>query len=369
MSRIVITGARAPVTRDVAHALADAGHKVHLADVFRTRTAGRFSWHAYAAPVQEPARFASDVAGLNASLQPDLIIPLCEEVFHLASLPGLPLFAPDIKTLLRLHSKMDFIQWAQSLGLDAPHTRPAGPGGADNAASSVFKPEFSRFGAHCLIRPTPEAVRKLVHAPSNPWLRQDFIAGDDLCFHAIARQGRVRAFAAYRSDWRTSGGASYYFEPLPDPLSQRLLAIAETLAEAGRITGQIACDVRHDADDRLWLIECNPRGTSGLHLLAHNPAALAKAFLSDGDTVLTGVDRPVCLGPAMRLFGWPKALGSGRIPQWQRDFGRARDALSGCAWGATMDSLLHGLRAAARGKTLPQVLTEDIEYNGHAHVG
>jgi len=369
MSRILITGARAPVTRDLTQALSAAGHDVHLADVFRTRTAGRFPWRTYAAPVQQPERFIRDIIKINVDFKPDLVIPLCEEVFHLAGISGLPLFAPDRDTLLRLHSKLDFNLWARSLGLNAPDTRRATVEDAELAAISVFKPEFSRFGAHCLIRPAPETVARLSYDADNPWLRQDYIAGEDLCFHAIARKGGVRAFAAYRSDWRTQGGASYYFEPLPPDLTQRLVDIAETLIEAGHLTGQIACDVRHDADGRLWLIECNPRGTSGLHLLTHDPAALARAFLDDAGERLTGSERPVCLGPAMMLLGLPQALTKDRLEPWRRDVGRARDALGGALAGAIADHLGHSLRAVLRGKGLSQLLTEDIEYNGPTYAG
>ncbi len=369
MSRILITGARAPVARDLAGALSAAGHDVHLADVFRTRTAGPFPWHAYAAPVQQPAHFARDIAEINIDLKPDLIVPLCEEVFHLAGISGLLLFAPDRDTLLRLHSKFDFNTWVRGLGLDAPETRRASPGDAGLAATSVFKPEFSRFGARCLVRPAPEVVAGLAHDPGNPWLRQDYVAGDDLCFHAVARGGRIRAFAAYRSDWRTKGGASYYFQPLSPGLSRRLLDIAETLVAAGQLTGQIACDVRHDAGDRLWLIECNPRGTSGLHLLAHGPDALAEAFLSDEGDVLMGSDQPVCLGPAMGLLGLAEAVGKDRLEAWRQDVGRARDALQGAAFAALTDHAVHGLRALIRRRRLDQLLTEDIEYNGRSHAG
>lgn len=367
MSRILITGARAPVTRDLAQALSAAGHDIHLADVFRTRTTGRFPWHRYAPPVQAPDRFARDVTEINIDLKPDLIIPLCEEVFHLAGISGLPLFAPERDTLLRLHSKFAFNLWAQSLGLEAPDTRHASSG--DTGDGAVFKPEFSRFGARCLVRPPAEVIGTLASDPANPWLRQDFLAGDDLCFHAIARHGRVRAFSAYRSDWRTRGGASYYFEPLSRSLSQRLLKIAETLAAAGRLTGQIACDLRHDADDRLWLIECNPRGTSGLHLLVHDPQALANAVLSDEGPMLAGSETPVCLGPAMVVFGIPDAVRTRRLARWRRDLSRARDALTGARLGAMADSLNHACRAAIGGKSLARMLTEDIEYNGHTHAG
>ncbi|MBW8882046.1 MAG: ATP-dependent carboxylate-amine ligase, partial [Asticcacaulis sp.] len=72
---------------------------------------------------------------------------------------------------------------------------------------------------------------------------------------------------------------------------------------------------------------------------------------------------------AMTLFGWPEALATGRLRQWQRDRGLARDGLAGAGMEAMIDSFVHGARATIRGKSLSQVLTEDIEYNGPHHAG
>ena len=364
MSRVLITGGRAPIALDLSRALRTAGHDVHIADVFKTRMLRGFAQHTYASPVHATGAFAADVRRLNAQVAPDLVIPLCEEVFHLAELadPALPLYAPPMATLMRLHSKFAFIAWARDLGLDAPATeRISGPVDAAVAARSVIKPEFSRFGTRCLIKP---GRHRLKHkALSNGWIRQDHIDGEDLCFYALASRGRLTAFAAYRCDWRAQGGAGYHFQPLAPALAGRLREIACRLIEAGDLTGQIACDLRHDAADRLWLIECNPRGTSGLHLLTHDPRALGRAFLSPDGDPLEGDVRPAGVGLAMMLYGVPEALRTGRLAQWRRDL-KARDVLAGARLAAFGDSLSYCAAAALRGQDLAAFLTHDIECNG-----
>jgi hypothetical protein len=367
MSRILITGSRAPVALDLARALARAGHEVHVCDVRRGRMLGGFPQHVHAAPVQAPQRFAQDIVRLQAELAPDLIIPMCEEVFHLARVAvdhPLPLYAPPLGQLMSLHSKRDFNGWVRSLGLDAPETESiAAPVAPTPAGTWVFKPEFSRFGFRCYLSLGQKEAEYINKSGSTSWLRQTYVPGDDLCVHALAKDGRLTAFAAYRSDWRTKGGASYHFQPLEPDLVARLRDVARRLVAAGHLTGQIACDLRHDPDDRLWLIECNPRATSGLHLLTHDPEGLSRALFSNDGVCLEASLDPACVGLAMGLYGLPTALRNGRVKRWLRD-AKARDVLKSARMGALADSLGYGLTAVLRGQSLAQVLTHDIECNG-----
>ncbi len=360
--RVLLTGTRAPVALDLARSFRASGHEVHGADHFPVVVmAGELAgFTAHAAPRFAFDAFAREAESIVSRIKPDLIIPLCEEIFHWTKASGgrWPLFAPDLAILMRLHSKFAFIELARSLGLDAPETGHLQD--TSDVSDKVLKPEFSRFGGQVLVRPK-SAPRD--DDPRNPWLAQAYVPGEDLSFHAIASGGQVRAFAAYRSEWRTRGGASYYFDPVEDALSRRLRVMAETLAAALGLTGQFACDVRCDGDDRLWLIECNPRATSGLHLLAHDPAGLAEAFLSDRDDVLLSDGRPACVGPAMRLVGWPKALAEGRLGMWQADIGCARDVFAGKSGAALVGSAQLMLKATLAGKGLSDFLTADFECN------
>ncbi|ESQ88677.1 hypothetical protein ABENE_15660 [Asticcacaulis benevestitus DSM 16100 = ATCC BAA-896] len=323
-------------------------------DVFQTALFGKGL--TYRSPRFEPDGFAADAERIVEQTNPDLIVPLCEEIYYWAQLRPPALFAPSLETLMRLHSKHEFARFAAGLGLSVPMTERT----PDWAPDSVFKPEFSRFGVRLLIRHAQGPGKE---DPCNPWIRQAYVDGEDLSFYAIAREGRLRAFSAYRSAWRTKGGASYYFDPLESELSDRLLTIAATLVSALDLTGQIACDLRMDAYGKLWLLECNPRATSGLHLLAHDPAALASAFLADGDR-LAADRQPACVGLAMALYGLPDAVRNGRLRGWRQDSRRARDVLAKRELPALADSLSLSLKAAQGGRGLAELLTQDIECNG-----
>ena len=158
-------------------------------------------------------------------------------------------------------------------------------------------------------------------------------------------------------DWRTTGGASYYFDPVEPELAIELERIATTLAQG--VTGQFACDLRRDPDGRLWLIECNPRATSGLHLLVHDPEALCAAFTGAGDGVLWTDGQAACIGPAMWFYG----LHPARYRQWRSDRARARDGLDGVAWTAALDTARFMMRATLAGQGLQAFLTADFECN------
>ncbi|HEX8661568.1 MAG TPA: hypothetical protein VF686_06850, partial [Brevundimonas sp.] len=79
--------------------------------------------HAYPSPVRDPAGFRRAVLDLTARLDPVLIIPTCEEVFHLAGLAlGPVLFQPSAATLRSLHDKAAFAALCGSASLPAPET-------------------------------------------------------------------------------------------------------------------------------------------------------------------------------------------------------------------------------------------------------
>jgi hypothetical protein len=356
--KILLTGTRSPTTCDLARAFAACGHVVHGVDSVRGAVARPVldSFTLCASPARQFDAFATEARAAVERLRPDLIIPLCEDIFYWAKAaqPDWPLFAPDLAVLMQLHSKFAFIRLAQSLGLPAPATQRLTT--VDRPQDYVFKSEFSRFGVGVMIKPE----RAPGNAPTgNPWLQQDWIEGEDLSAHAITRDGQLRAFTAYRSEWRARGGASYYFDPVEPELAHAIEAILTRLAFALNLTGQFACDLRRDTQGQLWLIECNPRATSGLHLLAHDPEALSTAFTGGRTSVLRG-GAPACLGPAMWLNGVPAALLNGRLSQWRRALAHSRDALKGRGLAAATDALSFAVRAAMHGRSLTEAMTHDI---------
>ncbi|RYG28509.1 MAG: ATP-grasp domain-containing protein, partial [Burkholderiales bacterium] len=114
--RVLITGARAPAALDIARSFAAAGFEVHMADCVPSRMA---KWsravkavHRYPSPRGDRVGFCDAILKLMEQLNPRLVVPTCEEVFHLAMMNYAPaqLLAPDWTVLRRLHSKAMFAE-------------------------------------------------------------------------------------------------------------------------------------------------------------------------------------------------------------------------------------------------------------------
>lgn len=378
--RVLITGARSVAALDIARSLRATGYEPHLADcspawIARlSSTAGPM--HRHASPVDRPAGFARDIRELIARLDPVRIIPTCEEVFHLAALAEADgvsdrLFAPPPDRLATLHAKDRFASLCQTLSLPVPETTlVADPAALEaftgDAGDHVFKPVWSRFGARTLVAPSPEDLAAIGPSPDAPWVIQRRIVGEEVSFYAVCDEGRVAAFCAYGSDWRLPGGASYVFRPLPAEQGARLRPMADALAAfAG--TGQIACDAIIDPDGQPWLIECNPRATSGVHLFGRS-AEFGRALMGQAEAEPIGVVSQ--LSTVLWLHGLPTALRDGRLAAWRRQRKRGSDAVGAPGdglpvLGVLADAAVFGLRALRTGRPLTEAMTADIEWNGH----
>jgi hypothetical protein len=333
--------------------------------------------HRYASPRKDPQRFARDIAALVQTLDPVLIVPTCEEVFYLAALVrrgvlDQRLFAPSFEVLAELHAKGRFIDACRVLGLPVPGTWRAT---ADEdlrdmlhvSTHLVFKPEYSRFGARAVIGPEPEDLTAIKPTPARAWIIQQRIYGEDASFYAVAREGKLTAFCAYRSSWRLKGGVAYAFAPLDETLAAQIHTMAEVLAGQLVIHGQFACDLVVDEAEKPWLIECNPRAVSGVHLFPPGPD-LANAILGRGEAQVEPL-ASAHIGAAMWRYGLPAALSGKRLDAWKRQRAIGRDVLSapgdrGPVLGALIDSLGYGLRAAVTDRTLAEAMTADMEWNG-----
>ena len=132
-------------------------------------------------------------------------------------------------------------------------------------------------------------------------------------------------------------------------------------------TGQIGFDFIVDQDGRLFVLECNPRATSGLHLLNNEP--LADAFLeSNGPLLRPTSSKPAMLAAIMMLYLLP-VVRSG--PPWTlyRNMWRARDIIFN--WNDLLPVLAAPITlaevfvtACRTGKPMTTAATFDIEWNG-----
>lgn len=377
MKRVVlITGARAPVAADLARAFRAAGYETHLADCVNPFAARclrpRVAVHRFAPPRYHFARFRRDMAELVERIQPDAIIPTCEEVFYLsgaATLDGYAhlLFAPCLPDLRRLHSKAEFVQLARSCGVAVPESFLV-TGHAELAAvplppsEMVLKPEYSRFSTQTLIRPTADEIRRLPLSAARPFVAQRFIPGDEVCSWAAVRGGTVVAFAAYRPVWR-HGRAAIAFESAAPGVAEA----SRRIAEATGMTGHLSLDMILTEANAV-VIECNPRAVSGVHLLDAGPA-MAHAIMGNGVAPTPPLGRTRYLAPAMAVLGFPNAVARGRLREfltvWRRGFDvTARTGNRLAFLGTLLDAARFTATGLLHGRTTTEQTTANIEWNG-----
>ena len=377
--RVLVTGARAPVAIDLARSFRAAGVEVELADSVTPFAARlirpRMAVSSIPSPRWHFALFRSAMAEISARF--DLIVPTCEEVFWMAEAASRDgwsekLFAPSPSILRTLHSKADFPVFARSLGVDAPRTvtlsTPADLACLPLSLSrTVFKPEFSRFGARTIIAP-PGLPKRLRPSTGARWVAQELVEGEELCVWSAARAGRLVACAIYRPVLRHGRAASYAFEAVDAP---SVKAMAESIAAAVG-TGQLSYDVVVAPDGRIAPVECNPRAVSGLHLMDATPD-LAAAFLGG-----PGAPDPIpgtlrFLSPAMAVLGVSHALASGAPMQLASTWSRGRDVVGRPGdrlpvAGVLLDAARFALLGITRIVSPTGATTDDIEWNGEAMV-
>lgn len=278
---ILITSTRAPVTLELIRSFGRSGHTVIATDTQRW-TLGSHSRYVTLhivtpPPRQSPDRFLDALERIVCKQRIDWLIPTCEEVFYVARgyerlSAHANIFTSPLELLATLHHKFNFQQRAAALGLCTPRTalitsRDDLPALLPQFPAYVLKPAYSRFATQVITNCGPHAGQISLSAcnptPEQPWLLQAFIAGTSVCTYSTLHQGRVTAHCAYAIPHTFGGGSGVQFRAID---GAETLAIVERLGAALSYTGQISLDFIR-ADDGLYLLECNPRATSGAHLI------------------------------------------------------------------------------------------------------
>jgi predicted ATP-grasp superfamily ATP-dependent carboligase len=377
MSSILLTGGRSPASLELARVFHRAGHTVfmaeslqgHLSEPSRSITQNFL----VPPPRQQPDAFLDTLAALVQRQHIDLVVPVNEEVFYIArGRDRLPAFVEPLQTLRTLHNKWGLVFYAASLGLSVPETILVH--NQDDLLSAyaqwrglVLKPAFSRFASRTLILPTVNrALSALTFDPALPWVAQEFVTGTQVCTYSVVHRGHITAHAAYRSEFTAGQGATIAYEHTEHPAA---FAWVKTFVEAGQFTGQIAFDFVEDARGQVTALECNPRATSGVHLLASHPQ-FARAFFDPGLDCITPNGRTSSMSlTAMLLYGLPGSVKKRRFKRWLGTLLSSRDVLFD--WHDPLPAILqfrsifYYLRLARRLGISPlQASTFDIEWNG-----
>lgn len=332
---ILLTGGRAPATLELARAFHRAGHTVFMAESLR----GHLSQPSNAikanfvvpAPRQNKEAFLIALNHIIIENKIDLLIPTCEEIFYVSmGLDSLPckVFSEPIKKLNKFHNKWNFVVNAIGLDLYAPETILIS--NQDDILHAyahwralILKPVYSRFAARTFILPSlQKALSSLTF--ELPWVAQEFLEGQSYCTYSVCQSGVVHAHTTYPSRFTAGQGATIVFEHVEHPA---IFNWVKKFVRENNFTGQIAFDFIQTADGQLYGLECNPRATSGVHLLASNPA-FVDAFLDPQPGCATPLKKSThMLSTAMLMYALPKAIRNRQVMEWLKTFFTSRDVI------------------------------------------
>jgi predicted ATP-grasp superfamily ATP-dependent carboligase len=376
---ILLTGGRAPVTLDLARAFHNEGHTVFMAESLR----GHLSQPSNAiktnflvpAPRFETAAYHLALKKIIEENHIDLLIPTCEEIFHVArgldKIPG-KVFCDAIGKLNQIHNKWNFVINAITNDLYAPETMLIKT--SDDILHAfaqwrglVIKPVYSRFASRTLI--LPQLKKTFATLPLDaPWVAQEFIPGQQFCTYSVCHNGHITAHTTYPSYFTAGQGATIAFHHVDHPA---IFDWVQAFVEKNQFTGQIAFDFIESPEGRIYALECNPRATSGIHLLASHPK-FPEAFLNPAmDMITPPDDRSHMLMTAMLLYGLPSSLLHGNFRMWWKTFFSSDDVILNfkdpMPFILQLRSILATWAVARReGISLLEASTFDIEWNGEA---
>jgi predicted ATP-grasp superfamily ATP-dependent carboligase len=379
---ILITSSRAPVALELIRAFGRAGHSVYATDSMRW-TVGSHSRYLAQHILTPPPRY--DSAGFAAALQQviaraqiDWLIPTSEEVFFVARYYAqlaahTRIFTEPLDLLDSLHHKHQFQLRCAALGIRTPRTALVRDTAELRAALQCFpayllKPAYSRFATQIITNCGPRAgqiaLERCRPTPAQPWLVQQYIHGDSICSYSTLHSGHVTAHCAYATPRKVNHGSGVQFESIE---GAETLAIVRRIGAALGYTGQLSLDFIK-GEEGLYLLECNPRATSGIHLL-ESPALIGGLTDPHQPTWVQSAGRRGQLALALlasgpvRPRGWPALL---------RDLTHVRDVIFDRSDPLPeLIQLRAGLTFAAISRRkrigLVAAMTDDIEWNGEAH--
>jgi predicted ATP-grasp superfamily ATP-dependent carboligase len=379
MANILLTGGRAPAALALARAFHKGGHTVFMAESAQ----GHLSQPSRALkanflvppPRQQTGAFLQALRNIIIQNKIDLLIPTCEEVFYVAmGREQLPckVFAESIEKLQMLHNKWTFALDASNRGLSVPQTFLIGSTDELLFAFAqwekiIFKPVYSRLAVRTLMGPTiKQALNEVRSKSAAQWIAQEWIEGSRVSTYSVAHHGHLTAHTAYRSDFTAGQGAALTLQPINH---QQTFDWVQRFVTAIEFTGQIAFDFIETTQGDVLALECNPRATSGVLLLASHPE-FTGAFLDDKMQCLTPSKvKSARLSAGMLIYGLGSAAKKQRLGKWLSTFLSSRDVIFDVAdplpfllqWRGFLRYVKLGRR---QGLSALAVSTFDIEWNG-----
>lgn len=363
--KILITSLRAPVAIEWVRIAQKSGHSVTAVDTLKCPLGKNMPGINYVKISSPRFAFASYRDQMLALIaEHDFVIPTCEDVFYLSkvvseSVLKHKVFAPDKELLFRLHNKLT-VHECLNMHVVSPQTKLIEHVSQIDSKNkhTILKPVFSRFGTNVITEIHEKNITKLDITPTNPWVQQEFVKGTYLCSYAILQKGVVVCHIVYEPKYLVNNAASTYFRAITNQNCDRFI---EQFAKDHAYNGQIAFDFIQN-EKGLYVIECNPRATSGLHLVAPSLQVTSEGIIATSKSTLPKNCR---VGKSIYFMFGLRYLFAGRISELVGDYKNSRNVIAGISMWSQVCAFFEMLYIQCRNTIkFSEATAFDIEYNG-----
>jgi predicted ATP-grasp superfamily ATP-dependent carboligase len=267
-------------------------------------------------------------------------------------------FAPNFDLLLGLHNKFT-VQNYLNENVKFPKTRLLTDVNQIDYSeqNSILKPVFSRFGTHLITKINKEGTADITIDDTSPWIQQEKIEGKYICNYAVIVHGLVISHAVYRPRYLVNNAASTYFEYIENGACNSFI---KEFAELTKFNGQVAFDFIEN-EEGLFVIECNPRGTSGLHLISNQIAITDTGLIARKAEAFESCR----VGKSIIYMFGLSALLNGTWRNLQKDYTKSRDVIRDIPVMAQILAFIEIFIIKLRHKiSFAEATAHNIEYNG-----
>lgn len=306
---ILLTGGKMTKALQLARSFHQAGHRVVLVETDKYWLSGhRFSnavdrFYTVPAPERVPEDYYQALLKIVQQEQIDAFVPVsspvasCYDAIAGTLMPAscdVMHCSPEMTQLL--DNKFRLCETARALGLSAPKSF------LITSPQQILDFDFARDGSQYILKSIhynsvtrldltklpfagmADYVNRLPISQANPWIMQEFIAGQEYCTHSTVRAGKIRLHCCSKSS-----AFQVNYQQVEQP---QILSWVETFVRALNLTGQISFDFIQAADGKIYPIECNPRTHSAITMFYNHPG-IAAAYLEDNQDAQTEMLLPL----------------------------------------------------------------------------
>lgn len=388
--KILVTGARAPSALEWMRIFEDS--QIIFADSLPFAVAScicqdRISFIQIPSPKLDFVLFRDRLLQLFQEV--DKVIANCEEIFFVAQVRDFYLqkypdqlekfFFPSTDFLLNMHHKYNFLSFLKPLqNTRYKNIQIALPTTffiqhhfvlkryKHNLKHYILKPVFSRFGSKVVREIDLNKVEALNISTKHPYVLQEKIDFNPLCNYAIFEKGKLIAHTVYIPKYLINQSAGSYFSLLDKcDITEAIELFMKEFGKTYCINGQIAFDFlikKTQKQTILYITECNPRATSGLHLVGD-----FLRYKEEWKYLHSRSAKHYRVGFSILFFFGFSSICKMRFFQLLKDIKHSKDVLKtlGISQKLSLFSLAKIIYfAITHQKSLSSISTFDIEYNG-----